>query len=204
MRKVKFLVSIMLLASFLLSGCGGGSSNSAPESSSKNYDYAEKARAALEEYNYHDAKQYLDDWMAIDPDAVDDYEFRQVYDSIVQMYQDLDIEPVTGYEFKRNIDYMGKNLLNVTSGSFPAVVNVTSTNGLVEVEFYVRMEETASVFLPADEYVITYIKGDVYDEWGPPDYFWHHRTEMWHEAVCLTVSYDYGYEYHDSASITLK
>lgn len=204
MRKVKYLVSIMLLLSILLSGCGGGSRNSSPVGRSNSYDYAEKARAALEEYNYTAAKEYLDQWMAVDPEATEDYEFRQVYDAIVQMYEELDIEPETGYEFKRNIDYMGKNLLIVSSDSFPAVVNATSTNGLVEVEFYVRMGETASVLLPADEYVITYTRGDIYDEWGPPDYFWHHKTEIWHEAVCLSVSYDYGYEYHDSALIELK
>jgi len=191
--KAGILASLMIFSSLILCGCG-----------ESGHDYAEKAQSALEEYNYTAAMQYLDEWMSMDIEVTETSEFRQIYDPIVEMYQQLGIEPETGYEFRRNISYQGGNMLYVTAANAPAVVNVSSTNGAVDIEFYVRYGETACVPLPADEYVISYIKGDVFIETGEPNYFWHYQKQVWHEAIVLNVNYINGQGFYDSAAITLK
>ena len=64
-RKISFLISLALILSLILSGCSESSQIQANE----NY---KKAKAALEVYNYIDAKYYLDQWEA---EYVDAYDF---------------------------------------------------------------------------------------------------------------------------------
>ena len=193
-RKISFLISLALILSLILSGCSESSQIQANE----NY---KKAKAALEVYNYIDAKYYLDQWEAENVDAYETAEYRQIYDAIVQMYKDLDIEPYSGYEFKRNIDYLGGCMFSVSSAHIPSIVYVTNTSNTIEVEFYVRKDETGTIFLPPDEYVVHLTRGDVLDEFGN---FWHYSEGLWHEAIDLNVNYINGTPCYDIASIDLN
>lgn len=169
-KRLSFLLLIVLCLSLILSGC------------EDKHEYAKKAEKALESpFGLMDAMDILDEWTEKYPDVERRGDYQNVYKEIVARCKELNIEPESGYEFDRSINYQGGCQLIVSSGDFPAIVNVFSQDREITVDFYVRAGEKASIFLPPEVYTVYYTKGDVYT----PNGFWHSEKKYSLEQIEL-------------------
>ena len=156
-KRLGILVSLVLILSLILSGCGGSGEA-----------YVQQVENELNCDNYYRAMQYLKAWEKEQPRAVKSNSYKELYGRLEAVSRNT--EPENGHEFYRSIASQGGCRFSVTSTEKPLIIYLTSLDGKIEVSFYVRAGQTASVFLPADMYRFVCHRGEL---WLPnaPDGF---------------------------------
>lgn len=127
-------------------------------------DYAKLAQEQLDSdrtdvSRYYEAMKLLSAWEEELPSAVNHKEYKEIYAQIIQGCKELEFQ--SGEEFSRNIDYEGGCEFSATSNTNPAIITVKSTDDSIRVTFFVRGGETGSIFLPANEYIVSYQTGKI-------------------------------------------